>query len=187
MAHYAPSFPFGHFITPTTDDVTPPISLPPFSRARVSLCDGRAVANKTVDEVGRPISGGADRFFLARAYEYFFFLFSNRYLLSLVLSVSLLRARARPPSHFCGKSYVEFYPARDCSQLNETDRKIRSECVPHFRQSSRIFLISSRSFTCRVPRRVCILVFILFFPLHFFIFQRAAAVKIHTAASRSCV
>lgn len=169
MAHYAPSFPFGHFITPTTDDVTP---FPPFSRP-VALCDGRAVANKTVDEVGRPISGKADGLFLPRANEHFFSpFFSNRYLFSLFLSFSLPPSRMRPPARFCGKSYVEFHRARDCSRLNKTDRKIRSECVPHFRQSSRIFLISSRSFTRRVPRRVCTYRVFFYFSIFYFSARR---------------
>ena len=61
-----------HLVTlsrPTTDDVIPfllSLSLS-LSHPRVSLCDGRAVANKTVDEVGRPISGRADRLFLILA------------------------------------------------------------------------------------------------------------------------
>lgn len=82
---------------------------------------------------------------------------------------------------------VEFYCAHDCSRLNKTDRKTRSECVPHFRQSSRIFLISSRSLNI-IFRDVFVpflhSVFSFFFPS--FSLTRRRAVKI-CVASRSCV
>lgn len=111
--------------------------------------------------------------------------FFNRYLFPLPSSLSLYSSRS------CAvlrqTRCVEFYCAHDCSRLNKTDRKTRSECVPHFRQSSRIFLISSRSLNI-IFRDVFVpflhSVFSFFFPS--FSLTRRRAVKI-CVASRSCV
>jgi len=62
MAHYAPPFPFARFIVGRSHPFLFPRSL------CLCRCIGRAVANKTVDEVGRPISGSAgDALFLVGA------------------------------------------------------------------------------------------------------------------------
>lgn len=144
MAHYAPSFPFGHFITNRRHfSLSLPLSFyspDPFLALSFSSPDGRAVANKTVDEVARPISGKADdTLSFSSANKCFFF--QSLFVLSPFLSLYSSRSCAVLRQTRC----VEFYCAHDCSRLNKTDRKTRSECVPHFRQSSRIFLISSRS------------------------------------------
>lgn len=156
-----------------------PTTLPPFhpSRARpVSLCATAAPSpiKPSTKLAARFPEEPTDSFSLARMnillLFLFFFLptFSNRHLFSLSLSSS--RARGVLPRVFAAKATVEFYRARDCSRLNKTDRKIRSECVPHFRQSSRIFLISSRSFTRRAAQRVCAAV-LFFFTFLFFYFS----------------
>jgi hypothetical protein len=63
MAYYAPSFPFGHFITDRRLPFPFSLSLGLSQAPTVALYGGRAVANKTVDEVSRPISGKAGRLF----------------------------------------------------------------------------------------------------------------------------
>lgn len=99
MAHYAPSFPFGHFITNRRHFslyLFPFTSPDPFLALSLSFSfpDGRAVANKTVDEVARPISGKADdTLSFSSANKCFFF--QSLFVLSPFLSLSTLLVPAR--------------------------------------------------------------------------------------------
>lgn len=170
MAHYAPSFPFGHFITNRRHFslyLFPFTSPDPFLALSLSLSLFLTVAPSPI----KPSTKLPARFpekptthSLSRLRINVFFF--NRYLFSLPSSLSLYSSRS------CAvlrqTRCVEFYCAHDCSRLNKTDRKTRSECVPHFRQSSRIFLISSRSLNI-ILRDVFVpflhSVFSFFFPL----------------------